>query len=78
VPISTRKNTEVHADFTPPKKAAALELKGPGADMTATFLSHRHAARATAGARGQCMRHPRNAKAGRKVRPSALSLQMAV
>jgi hypothetical protein len=33
VPASTRKNSEVHADFTPPKKAAAVELKVPGADM---------------------------------------------
>jgi hypothetical protein len=33
VPASTRKNTEVHADFTPPKKAAAVVLKVPGADI---------------------------------------------
>ena len=44
---STRKNTEVHADFTPPKKAAALELKRPGADMGGTHLSHSAADGAT-------------------------------
>ena len=46
---STRKNTEVHADLTPPKKAAALELKVTGAGMETDHLSHSAAARATSG-----------------------------